>query len=110
MHRHSIIKKTVNYFIMQQDVQAIERARRPLAVQNVWPIPRLYLAAALALDGGEVEAREIIKHYLSLPAVEIRSIRTMAAWLYMWSPDTPSWSAFVQRLSEGLRRAGMPEE
>jgi hypothetical protein len=34
----------------------------------------------------------------------------MAAWLNMWSPDTPSWSTLVKRLSEGLRRAGMPEE
>jgi adenylate cyclase len=103
-------QKTVSYFIMQQDVQAIEWARRTLAEQIVWPIPRLYLAAALALNGSEVEAREIVKQYLSAPIVEIRSIRAMAAWLYLWSPDTPHWAAFVTRLSEGLRRAGMPEE
>jgi hypothetical protein len=70
----------------------------------------LYIAAALALNGNEAEAHETIKHYLSLPGVDIRSIRAMAAWLNMWSPDTPYWSAFVKRLSEGLRRAGMPEE
>jgi hypothetical protein len=38
---------------MQQDVQAIEWARRTLAAQNVWPIPRLWLAAALAQNGEE---------------------------------------------------------
>jgi hypothetical protein len=102
-------QKTYNYFIMQQDVQVIEWARRTLP-QTDWPIPRLYLAAALALNGREVEARETVKNYLSLKNVEIRSIRAMAAWLYWWFPDTPSVSAFVKRLSEGLRRAGMPEE
>ena len=65
--------------------------------------------AALALNGSETEAHEIIKHYLSLPGVEITSIRAFAAWLYLWS-DTPTYSAFVKRLSEGLRRAGMPED
>jgi adenylate cyclase len=103
--------KTWTYFMMQQDVQMMEWARRALAAQKqeVWSIPRLYLAAALALNGSETEAREIIKHYLSLPGVEITSIRAFAAWLYLWS-DTPTYSAFVKRLSEGLRRAGMPEE
>jgi adenylate cyclase len=103
--------KTWTYFLMQQDVLVIEWARRALAAQKqeVWSIPRLYLAAALALNGSETEAREIIKHYLSLPGVEIRSIRAFAAWLYLWS-DTPSYSTLVKRLSEGLRRAGMPEE
>ena len=106
-------QKTYNYFIMQQDVQVIEWARRTLATQqseSEWPIPRLYIAAALAFNGNEAEARETVKHYLSLPDVEIRSIRAMAEWLYLWSPDTPYWSAFVKRMSEGLRRAGMPEE
>jgi hypothetical protein len=70
----------------------------------------VFSTAAIALNGSEVEAREVVNQYLSLPVVEIRSIRAMAAWLNLWSSDTPSWSAFVKRLSEGLRRAGMPEE
>jgi TolB-like protein len=59
-------QKTYNYFIMQQDMHVIEWARRTLAADK-WPIPRLFLAAALALNGSETEAREIIKHYLSPP-------------------------------------------
>ena len=95
---------------MQQDVQAIEWARRTLAAQNVWPIPRLWLAAALAQNGEEAAARETVKHYLSLRGIKIKNIRALTAWLWWWSPDTPHWAAFVKRLSEGLRRAGMPEE
>jgi hypothetical protein len=75
-----------------------------------FPGPRLYLAALLALNGNEAEARETVKHYLSLPGIEIRSIRALEAWLWRWSPDTQYWAAYVKRLSEGLRRAGMPEE
>jgi adenylate cyclase len=54
-------QKTYHYFIMQQDAQVIDWARRNLAMQSDAPIPRLYLAAALALNGNEAEARETIK-------------------------------------------------
>jgi hypothetical protein len=67
------------------------------------------LAALLALNGKEAEARETVKNYLSLKDIEIRSIRALETWLYLWS-DSPHWTAYVNRLSEGLRRAGMPEE
>jgi adenylate cyclase len=104
-------QKAYNYFILQHDVQAIEWTRRTLATME-YPTPRLYLAALLALNGNEAEARETFKRYLSLPGGEIRTIRAMTAWLNQWSPDpdTPYWAAYVKRLSEGLRRAGMPEE
>jgi hypothetical protein len=102
-------QKPYHYFILQQDVQATEWTRRTLATAE-WSIPRLYLAALLALNGNETEARETVRIYLSLKNVEIRSIRALEAWLYLWSPDTPHWAAYVKRLSDGLRRAGMPEE
>jgi hypothetical protein len=101
--------KAVQYFVLQQDMQAIEWTRRTLATME-WSIPRLYLAALLALNGNEAEARETVKQYLSLHGIEIMSIRALEAWLWRWSPDTPLWGAYVKRLSEGLRRAGMPEE
>jgi hypothetical protein len=34
-----------------------------------------------------VLARETVKHYLLLSGVEIRSIRALDAWLYLWSPE-----------------------
>jgi adenylate cyclase len=78
-------QKAYHYFMAQQDVQAIEWMRRMLAVDNKWPIPKLYLAALLALNGKETEARETIKNYLSLKDIEIRSIRALETWLYLWS-------------------------
>jgi hypothetical protein len=62
----------------QQDVQAIEWMHRMLAVAE-WPIPRLYLAALLALNGNEAEARESVKKYLSRKNIEVRSIRALEA-------------------------------
>jgi hypothetical protein len=56
-------------------------------------------AALLALNGNEAEARETVKLYLLLTGVEIRSVRAPDAWLYLWSPDTPHWAAYVKRLS-----------
>jgi hypothetical protein len=101
-------QKAYHYFMAQQDVQAIEWMHRTLAA-NEWPIPRLYLAALLALNGKEAEARETVKNYLSLKDIEIKSIRALETWLSLWS-DSPHWTVYVNRLSEGLRRAGMPEE
>jgi adenylate cyclase len=97
------------YFLAQQDVQAIGWLRRVMAMWPEWPLPNMVLAAALALDGNEVEAREALKHYLSLNGVKTRSISAVTSQVASFS-DTPFWSTYIKRLSEGLRRAGMPEE
>jgi hypothetical protein len=55
-----------------------------------------------------VEAREAVKHYLSLNGVKIRTISAFATWLTLWSRDTPFWSSFVKRISEGLRKGWHP--
>jgi adenylate cyclase len=101
--------KGLAYFLAQRDVEAIEWLHRALAA---WPedrVSHIVLAAALALNGDEVEARETVKHYLSLNGVKARTISAVTAQMRMFS-DTPFWLAFIKRLSEGLRKAGTPEE
>jgi tetratricopeptide (TPR) repeat protein len=97
------------YFLAYREVQAIEWLRRALAVWPEWPLPNMVLAAALALNGNEIEACRTVKHYLSFNGVTTRSISAVTTQLVSFS-ESPFWLACIKRLSEGLRRAGMPEE
>ena len=67
--------------------------------QNV----NLYLASALALHGRLAEAREILATFANLPDAKWNTIESVRANLGHLSPD---WD----RVLEGLRRAGMPEQ
>ena len=56
------------YFGLKQYDQAIDWARRAIALgTSLWG-PHANLAAALALTGHETEAREALQHYLALPS------------------------------------------
>jgi adenylate cyclase len=101
--------KGVAYFLARRDEQAIEWLRRTIAAWSEDTTANIVLAAALALNGNEIEARETVKHYLSLNGVKARTISAVTAQMGMFS-DSPFWLAFLKRLSEGLRQAGMPEE
>jgi hypothetical protein len=65
------------------------------------------LAAALAVTGHETEAHETLRRYLSLSGT---TARTIAQWKEQMPSDNPAFLAYAERLSEGLRKAGTPEE
>ena len=70
------------------------------------------LVAALAFTGHEAEAREALQRYLALPSH--RALKTIAAWKALaqisgWTSD-PRCLEMWDRMIEGLRKAGMPEE
>ena len=94
--------------------QAIDWARRAIAIN---PDYALYihsiLIAALALTGHDAEAREALKLYLALPSTG--PFKTIAAWkaykAQIIGPQTdPRRLDVWDRLIEGLRKAGMPEQ
>ena len=93
--------------LMDQDGQAIEWLRRAVAAAPEWPLPQAMLAAALAATGHEAEAQETLRRYLSLSGT---NARTIAQWRAQMPSDNPVFLAYAKRLSEGLRKAGMPEE
>ena len=105
--------KSVNYFALKQYDQTIEWCRRAIAVSpKNNPFPHARLIAALALSGHEAEAREALQHYLALPPSGPRTIR---AWKtlnaqYARDPNDPGFLEWSDRWSDGLRKAGMPEE
>jgi tetratricopeptide (TPR) repeat protein len=102
-------RKGVAYFALQQYDQAIEWARRSIAMKpNFWPALGM-LAASLALTGHEAEARDAEQRCIAVSPV--KSIAALKASSSAPSPSAdPRIRAAFDRVIEGLRKAGMPEE
>jgi TolB-like protein/Tfp pilus assembly protein PilF len=67
--------KSQTYFGLKQYDQAIDWARRAIALETSNPFSRAVLTAALALTGREAEAREALRDYLALPSsAQLRTI------------------------------------
>jgi TolB-like protein/Tfp pilus assembly protein PilF len=93
--------------MLRQDDRAVACLRRAVANNPRFPAPVAYLAAVLALTGQELEARQTLQQYLSLRGTKAT---TVAPWKAMAYSDNPVYLAFRERIHEGLRKAGMPEE
>jgi adenylate cyclase len=93
--------------MLKEDQQAIEWLRRAVAEAPEWPLPRAMLASELALTGHDAEAHEELERYLALKGT---TAKTLAQWKAYMPAGSPAFLAYAQRLSDGLREAGMPEE
>jgi TolB-like protein/class 3 adenylate cyclase/Tfp pilus assembly protein PilF len=107
-------QKSSAYFGLKQYDQAIDWARRSIAINpNFAAGAHATLVAALALSGREAEAREALQRFLALPSSA--QLKTTAAWkaLYESKVDNQHRDPRVleanDRAIEGLRKAGMPE-
>jgi adenylate cyclase len=95
------------YLMQRRDEQAVEAYRRSVANNSNLAWAHAGLAAALALTSHDAEAREMLQRYLSLPETRNKSI---AALKKQANSDNTSYLAMRERIYEGLRKAGMPEE
>jgi TolB-like protein/Flp pilus assembly protein TadD len=95
------------YFGLQQYDQAIEWARRAIAVNPNFEGPFIILAAALALSGHDAEARDAEQRCAALS--KFKNVAVLKAVAPPPSADPRARSTF-DRIVEGLRKAGMPEE
>jgi TolB-like protein/tetratricopeptide (TPR) repeat protein len=103
--------EAMGHFALKQYDQAIERARRAIAISpsaNSWA--HLNLIAALALAGHEAEAHDAFQNYLaSVPS----GPKTIAAWKASTAPSismgSPRYLEIWDRYFDGLRKAGLPE-
>ena len=107
--------KSLAYFGLKQYAQAIELARRAIAISpDNNPIPHANLIAALALTGHETEARETLQRYLALPSSG--QLSTITAWKAFYKAKVsnqhsdPRVLESYDRAIEGLRKAGMAEK
>jgi tetratricopeptide (TPR) repeat protein len=87
--------------------QAVAWWRRAIEANRNYQVTYLNLAAALALLGRLDEAHSAVKAGLALnPNFSIS--RGRAAWTAM--SDDPTYLAGLERLLEGMRKAGVPEQ
>jgi hypothetical protein len=102
--------KSETYFGLKQYDQAIDWARRGIALGTSNPFPHATLAAALALTGHEAEAREALPLYLALPSsAQLRTRAALKAYEARFNGDQRVLET-NEREHEGLRKAGLPEE
>ena len=100
-------KAWANFGLKRYD-QAIDLARRVIAINPNIANIHLNLVAALALTGRDAEAREALQRYLALPAIgPLKTIAACKAFLESqhWVP-----AEVAERMYDGLRKAEMPEE
>jgi adenylate cyclase len=102
-------KAWANFGLKRYD-EAIEAARRALAINPNNPFANVALVAALALTDHDAEAREALQRYLAPPSPA--PFKTIAAWkaIQMSQGSDPRFLEMSERSYEGLRKAGMPEE
>ena len=104
--------KALAYFGLKQYDQAIEWARRAIAINpNNLPFVHGGLIAALVLSGRDAEANEALQRYLALPATALKTIAAWKAYVAQVTyPQTdPRYVEVWDRIIDGLRKAGMPE-
>jgi adenylate cyclase len=100
------LEKGLALSLLHLDDQAIEWLRRAVAAAPQWSLPQALLAASLAMTGHEAEAQETLRRYLSLSRTRAR---TVAQWKGQLPSDNPVFLAYAARVTEGLRKAGLPE-
>jgi tetratricopeptide (TPR) repeat protein len=92
-------------FSLGRDEEAVEWLRRSIEANRNNPMSHLVLAGALANLGRLPEARSEVKAGLAVnPTLTLARMRSGA------STDNPEANAGGERLINGLRKAGVPEE
>ena len=92
---------------MSRYEEATEFFKRAIAAYPEAVIAYFKLSASLALSGHDAEAREALRRYLALP---LDIPKTIAQFKARQPYDTSNLRSYYDRLYEGLRKAGLPEE
>jgi adenylate cyclase len=105
-------KAWANFGLKRYD-EAIELARRALAINPYNPYANVVLVAALALTGHDAEAREALQRYLAPSAASFKTVASWKAHLMSLAPKQgvdPRFIEMGERSYDGLRKARMAEE
>lgn len=89
---------------LAQDAKAIEWCRKSVAIAPLW-FAYVNLAASYAYTGQDAEARAAVAELLKLmPGYTVKQ------WASTPYSNNPVWMAQYARITEGLRKAGLPEK
>jgi TolB-like protein/class 3 adenylate cyclase len=87
------------------DEEAVAWQRRSIDANRNFPLAHFYLAVALAHLGRLDEARAAVRSGLALDPTY-----TVGRWRSIKMSDNPTFLAQRERIPDGLRKAGVPEE
>jgi adenylate cyclase len=97
------------FFILHQDDNAIESARRSLALAPYRDLyTSLILISASALNGQQAQAGEALKAYLADGRARTKTIAQFQTQQLSLASN-PGWLTYNERFADGLRKAGFPE-
>jgi adenylate cyclase len=99
--------KAYGHVMLGEHGRAVDYLRQAVANNPDFPTPIAWLAAMLALTGQETDARAMMKQYLTRSGTKTRTVAQLKS--LSW-PDNDAYLAFREKLYQGLRSAGMPEE
>ena len=99
--------KGTGLFTLSRYEEATEFFNRAIAVNPEFALAYIRLAASLALSGHDAEASDTLRRYLAMP---LDIPKTIAQFKARQPDDTPNLRSYYDRLYQGLRKAGLPEE
>jgi len=101
--------KSEAFFIQRQDDNAIESARRSLALAPFRdPYTSLILISASAQSGRQAQAGDALKAYLADGRARSKTIAQFQTQQLSLASN-PGWLTYNERFADGLRKAGFPE-
>jgi len=101
--------KSEAFFILRQDDNAIESARRSLALAPFRdPYTSLILISASAQSGRQAQAGDALKAYLADGRARSKTIAQFQTQQLSLASN-PGWLTYNERFADGLRKAGFPE-
>ncbi len=103
--------KAGDHIALKQYDQAIESARRAIAISPDYALAQWYLITALVQTGQDAQAHEALRRYLALPGVPttVAALKQETA-KYVNERDDPRYVEKWDQLVESMRKAGLPEK
>ena len=102
--------KAGDHIALKQYDQALESARRAIAISPNFALAHWYLITALVQTGQDSQAHEALRRYLALPGVPATTAALKQATAkYVNERDDPRYVEKWAQLVEAMRKAGLPD-
>jgi adenylate cyclase len=103
--------KAGDHIALKQYDQAVESARRAIAISPNFALAHWYLITALVQTDQDSQAHEALRRYLALPGVPATAAALKQGTAkYVNERDDPRYVEKWDQLVEAMRKAGLPEK
>jgi hypothetical protein len=102
-----LYEKGVGLFTLSHYEEATDFFKRAIAANPEYPVAYMMLTASLTLSSHDAEAGDTLRRYLAMP---LDIPKTITQFRARQPYDTPYLRSYYDRLYQGMRKAGLPEE